>query len=170
MRIAVVMLVGLAASAGITVRSASSIQPPTVPCGDVIHHTTFPYLGDPGAGFRYRLVLRVVSVPPRYLRQVVPTHSSPWRYWRKAGLVVQAGAVPVVVSVPPRWRSRAAITWGNNIPIVESLRIAGCGSNAAVGNAYAGGFYLRDRAACIPITFRLGKRIQTVHFGIGRRC
>jgi hypothetical protein len=66
---------------------------------------------------------------------------------------------------------RAAIIWGNgNYDPASSLRIAGCGSDPNVGNAYAGGFYLRSRSACLPLTFRVGRRSATIRFGIGRRC
>ena len=45
------------------------------------------------------------------------------------------------------------MTWGNNTGIVHTLRIAGCGSDPSVGNAYAGGSYLRSSSACVPLIF-----------------
>jgi hypothetical protein len=158
-RPALVGLVLLAAGGAFT--SASSVR--TVPCGERIDTTRFPYPG-------YRAVLRSVSVPPGYLQQVVSTRPRPWGYWRKAGLVVRAGSPTVTVSVPRTWRRRAAITWGNNTGVVASLRIAGCDGAAKVGYAYAGGFFLRASSACVPLTFRVGGRSATVRFGIGRRC
>jgi hypothetical protein len=136
-----------------------------VPCADIIHDTKFPYRTG-----GYRLVLRSLSLPPAYLRQVVPTHEKRWAYWRKAGLVVRAGAAAVTVTVPRAWRGRAAITWGNRGGPVSSLRIAGCDGPKTVGHAYAGGFYLHARAACVPIRFQVGARGVTVHFGLGRHC
>src|SRR5205809_3803204 len=56
---------------------------------------------------------------------------------------MRAGSESVTVSVPRAWRSRVAITWGNTTGIVQTLRIAGCGTDPSAGNAYAGGFYLR---------------------------
>lgn len=154
---------------GATARPGSSGPARTVPCGEVIDHPTFPYVG--GVGHRYRLVLGVISAPPAYLAQVVATHERPWAYWRKAGLVVRAGGQPVSVSVPEGWMKRAAIIWGNgNYDPASSLRIAACGSDPNVGNAYAGGFYLRSRSACLPLIFRVRRRSATVRFGIGRRC
>jgi hypothetical protein len=136
-----------------------------VPCTDIIHYTKFPYRTG-----GYRLVLGSLSVPPAYLRQVVLTHDRPWAYWRKGGLVVRARAAAVTVTVPRAWRGRAAMTWGNRGGPVSSLRIASCAGPTTVGHAYTGGFYLRARAACVPILFMVGARRATVHFGLGRRC
>jgi hypothetical protein len=89
----------------------------------------------------------------------------------KAGLVVRNGDAPLKVSVPSAWQKRAAITWGNNvIGPVGSLRIAACLSSSPGWHAYAGGFYLRSRAACVPLIFRVGNRSATVRFGIGTHC
>jgi hypothetical protein len=101
---------------------------------------------------------------------VVPTGQKPWAYWHKQGLVIRATGEPVTVTVPKTWRTRVAITWGNRPGIVSSLRIAGCRASANVGNAYAGGFYLRSPSACVPLTFTVGKRSATVRFGVGKRC
>jgi hypothetical protein len=134
--------------------------------------TRFPYLGNRQPEHRYRLVLGVVSVPPAYLAQIVPTGEWPWRYWRKQGLVVRASGESVTISVPAAWRSRAAIAWGyggKGEPF-SSVRIAGCGSDKTSGRAYSGGFYLRSRSACVPLIFRVGPRSATVRFGLGQRC
>jgi len=138
----------------------------TVPCREVIDHTAFPY-----AGSGYRIVLGAVSVPPAYLAQIENTGEPPFPYWRKAGLVVRADGRPVTITVPDGWRDRIAFEWGNagtGGPF-SSLRIAGCGSSPAVGNAYAGGFVVRT-PACVPLTFHVGGRSATVRFGLGRRC
>jgi hypothetical protein len=122
--------------------------------------------------YRYRLVLGAVSVPPAFTAQVVSTGERPWRYWVKQGLVVQANGKPVTVSVPSAWRERAEIAWGyagKGEPFSD-LRITGCGSDRTLGRAYAGGFYLTSRSACVPLTFRVGTRSATVRFGLGERC
>jgi len=156
---------GLAGWVGVTAAAAPGTTP-TVPCADRIAVTRFPYRES-----GYRVVLGVISAPPAYLPQdVVATHRRPWTYWLKQGLVVRANGMTVTVSVPARWRARAAITWGNNTGIVSSLRIAGCGSDQHAGNAYAGGFFLRARSGCVPLIFRVGTRSAIVRFGIGRRC
>jgi hypothetical protein len=155
---------GALALAALTARAAESGSRPVVSCDSIIGRGSGHEAG-------YRVVLGVVSVPPAYLRQVEPTHTKPWTTWRKAGLVVRANAPPVDVRVPRTWRSRAAITWGDSA-IVSTLRIAPCAAflPPKVWNAYAGGFYLRSRSACVPLVFRVGRREQTVRFGLGRRC
>jgi hypothetical protein len=172
MRIAfLIAAVGFAAALTLAAQAASSPPGRTVPCSEIIGRTKFPYLGDYRANFRYRQVLGVVSAPPAFLKQVVPTNSRPWTHWRKQGLVIRASGESVTIVVPKGWRNRAAIAWGNggHGPF-SSLRIAGCGSNPSAGNAYAGGFYLRSRSACVPLIFRVGKRSATLRFGLGRGC
>jgi hypothetical protein len=144
--------------------SVSAPPPPTVPCDDVILNPPRPLSGG------NRLVLGVISVPPLYQGQVEPTHSAPWGFGAKAGPIVRAGTASVTVTVPAAWRKRVAITWGNNTGIVSALRIAGCPVPPNVWNAYAGGFYLRSRSACIPLIFRVGGKSATVRFGVGQRC
>jgi hypothetical protein len=140
-------------------------------CRDSIAVTQFPYLGSSRPQDQNRLVLGVASVPPAYLGEVVATDDQPWRYWRKAGLVIRSGSERVTLSVPKEWQSRAAIVWGNGGDgVFSSVRIAGCGSDPRTGNAYAGGFYLRSSSACLPLLVRVGTRTATVRFGIGRRC
>src|SRR5919197_374480 len=78
----------------------------TVPCDEII---TPVASGDANGN---RIVLDVISVPPAYLEPVAE-REGPWRYGRKAPLVVSSLAGPVVVSVPARWRRRVAISWGN---------------------------------------------------------
>jgi hypothetical protein len=165
--VALLAVLGCAASAASGAAPVKLATAPVVPCDDIILDTRFPYRSG-----GYRSLLGVLAVPPGYLQQVVPAQSTPWRYWRKAGLVVRAGAPRVTVSVPRAWRSRAAITWGNGSAGRElaTLAIARCSGPARVGHAYAGGFSLRTASACVPIVFQVGSRRATVRFGIGRRC
>ena len=155
------ILLGLAPTAALAARTGNV---PTVPCDEIILHVKSGRAGG------YRVVLGVVSVPPARLIQIVPTHDRPWAYWRKAGLVVRAGAPPVTVTVPAAWRRRAAITWGNSTGIVSALRIASCPGPANVWNAYAGGFLLRSPSACVPLRFSVSGRSKIVRFGLGRAC
>ena len=93
-------------AADVLASAASPTSGRTVPCGESIDSTRFPYIGSSRPQDRYRLVLGAVSVPPAYLAQVVPTGETPWAYWRKAGLVVRADGRAVSISVPPAWRGR----------------------------------------------------------------
>ncbi len=158
--------IALSALTGVAARAAPPSPLPTVGCDQEIG----PVKSARQDG--YRPVLGYVSVPPPYLAQPVRVPSfAPWVYWMKAGLVVRNGHTPVTVSVPSAWRKRAAISWGNNvIGPVSSLRITACLSSSPGWHAYAGGFYLRSRAGCVPLLFRVGNRTATVRFGIGRRC
>ena len=162
MRIAAAaILLALAATTAVEAQPSSV---PTVPCGQIILRISSGHAGG------YRIVLGVVSVPPAQLIQVVPTHERPWAYWRKAGLVVRAGSPPVTVSVPATWRRRAAISWGNRTGTGSEVRIASCPGPKTVWNAYAGGFYLRTRFACVPLRVSVGARSRVVRFGLGRPC
>lgn len=172
MRVLAALIVGgFVLFAGLATPSASTADVGrSVPCGDAIGFTKFPYLGNSRPENRYRRVLGVVAVPPAYMQQVVPSSQKPWPYWHKQGLVIRATGESVTVTVPKLWRKRAAITWGNNAGPVSSLRIEGCGTSRAVGHAYAGGFLLRSPSACVPLVFAVGKRSVTVRFGVGERC
>jgi hypothetical protein len=163
--------VGVTCALGVIASVASPTPGRTVPCRESIAGTRFPYVGSSRPQYRYRLVLGSVSVPPAYQAQVVPTGETPWGYFRKAGLVVRADGQAVSISVPRAWRDRAGITWGNGgMGVFDSLRIAGCPRDAVEGLAYAGGFYLRSPSACLLLVFRVGRRSETVRFGIGRHC
>ena len=60
-----------------------------------------------------RVLLGRVAVPQRGLVQVDHVGGR-WPYWTKAGLLVRANSPPEAVSVPPAWRTRAAIEWGDS--------------------------------------------------------
>jgi hypothetical protein len=138
---------------------------PIVPCGDAIgHHAT-------GTTDGYRTVLGVVSVPPAYLAQVVRSGQAPMRWWRKAGMIVRSGSPPVTLTVPQALHNELEITWGNANRQGSALRFAACPSyGRPVWNAYAGGFLLRERAACASLIVTVGRRLATIRFGIGTHC
>lgn len=165
-----VATVALALAAGCTASSAgttggpAAAPPMRVGCLQVIDRARRPFEGG------YRRVLGVIAAPPAYLSQVVRSTDPRWPYWEKAGMVIRAGPRPIDVSVPANWRSRAAITWGNGRPAVSALRFTPCQVPAGVWNAYAGGFLLKTRGACVPLVFRVGREHQVVRFGVGVRC
>ncbi len=153
--------------AGVGAQSSTSAPSRTVTCDEIILAVRS------GSASGYRVVLGVFSVPRAYLPQVVRTRDRRWPYTSKAGLVIREGpGRPVVVSVPERWRDRAGFRWGDVPGVYSSLRFARCPQTATGKdwNAYAGGFYLRSRSACVPLRFAVGRRSATVRFGLGRRC
>jgi hypothetical protein len=158
-------LVALAAPLCLAASAATSRALPTVSCNSIVLRLKSGHAG------HYRVVLGAVSVPPAYGPQVVRSLNASWPFWRKAGLAVHGGSRVVVVTVPKAWRRRAAITWGDSA-IVSGLRFAPCRALPGLGvwNGYAGGFYLRSRSACVPLTFRVGQRAKTVRFGLAKRC
>lgn len=164
--VAIGLLLG-AASARSTASPTATVVP-LVACERIVlrvaHHAA------------YRLVLDAISLPATTLPQVVAlpqnvAEQERWRYWSKAGLIVRGGSPEVNVSIPASWRNRAAIGWGNS-GAVDSLRIVSCRPSGPrkQWNAYAGGFYLRSRSACVPVIFRVGGRSAIVRFGVGRSC
>src|SRR5690348_530801 len=152
------------AAAGRPLRPSPSAGQLRVGCGQVIESANSGTVG--GA----RVVLGVLSVPPAHLPPALPSGLGSWRYFRKWGLGVRAGSPAVLVSVPRAWRYRAAISWGNNIGIANSIRVLSCPRQAGAWNRYAGGFYLRSASACVPLVFQVGRQSMTRTFGIGRSC
>lgn len=133
----------------------------------------FPHLGNRDPRYRTRLVLGSVSAPGALVPQSSPTESKPWTHFAKWGMVFRAGSgADVSVTVPPAWRSRVAISWGNaqHGRVFHTLRFPRCGADSTRGNAYAGGFFLSRQADCIPLRFRVGTRTKLLWFGIARRC
>jgi hypothetical protein len=56
------------------------------------------------------------------------------------------------------------------VTVSDEIREWADRARAKVGFAYAGGFQLRVRAACVPLVFRVGRRSATARFGLGRAC
>jgi hypothetical protein len=135
-----------------------------VSCDQVIDRTTRPFSDG------YRRVPGAVAAPPAHIPQVVRSADPRWPWWEKAGMVIRAGAVPIGVRVPANWQGRAAITWGNNLPPAREIRFDACPSPAGVWNAYAGGFLLKSRGACVPLVFEVGGERRVVRFGIRVPC
>ena len=151
---------------------AASAGERTVSCAEVIDQVRVPYLGNRDPRYRARLALDVVSAPPAEIPQSSRTESRPWTHFSKWGLVVRGGrGADVSVTVPPAWRHRVAISWGNaQSRVFHTLRFPRCGGASARGNAYAGGFFLRRAADCVPLRFRVGRETALVWFGIVKKC
>jgi hypothetical protein len=163
MRVLAPILALVLAAAASSIRAAPSVTPVRVGCDQIIDQ-------ERSKPRDYRLVLRIVAVPPARLAQRAVRVSGRWPYWHKAGLVIHSSRKAVTVTVPKAWRGRVAITWGNDTGVVSSLRLAPCPSPPHLWNAYAGGFYVRSAKACVPLVFRVVGRQKLVRFGIGRSC
>jgi len=158
----------MAAAVAFSARAAVRQPSPTVRCDEIILRVA----GKEGAADKRRLLLGRVLVPEPYLAQIERTYRQPWRYFRKAGMVIRGGLkAPVSVRVPRLWRSRVAIRWGNAGAPVSSLRFEPCAAfGANKWNAYSGGFYLQSPSACVPLIFRVGRHSASARFGLGVRC
>jgi len=169
--ILLLLAAGLVTASALGARTTSSPgRSRNVPCDEIIDLTRFPHWGNAQPQWRNRLVLNSISVPPAFIHNYSSDQPG-WPYFSKWGIVVRSDGRSVTLTVPPRWRDRLAIDWGNNgHGVYQVIRLAGCKYGKNVGNAYAGGFYLRSRSACVPLTFRVGDRTATLRFGIGRRC
>jgi hypothetical protein len=142
-----------------------------VPCAEKVDTVAFPHLG--GRDYPAQQVLDAVSAPGKHVPQSSETGAPPWRWFAKWGIVVRGGpGAPVVVSVPPAWRTRVAITWGNarHGRVFHTLRFTRCGADPSRGFAFAGGFSLRKQNGCVPLRFATGGRSRLVWFGIAKRC
>lgn len=158
-----------ACSEGSPASSKSASERPTVSsdavtCDKIILTSAHPF--HEGT----RRVLGVIAAPPAYISQVIRHPGEQWPYGEKAGLGVRAGSGPITITVPTAWRSRVAIAWGNITTDAGSVQIAACPPSANVWDIYAGGFSLRHRSECFPLTFSVDQKTSTVWFGLGRRC
>jgi len=116
-----------------------------------------------------RLVPGVLAAPPAHIERGASTATRPWAYFAKYGIEIRSGSPNVLITVPKAWRHRAAISRGNNVGTVSSLRLASCPRQYQQGdwNAYAGGFYLRSPSGCVPLIFQIGHQTATLSFAIG---
>ncbi len=148
-----------------TVETASVSDVPVVPCETSLGGARYS-----GTELDDRLVLDVIYVTAGYRGDAAtPTGAKNWPYFADTGLTVRAGAPPVEITVPEKWRDRAAISWGNTKP-VHALRFPSCPSYGLPWNVFDGGFHLRSRTACVPLLFTSEGKQATVPFGIGTRC
>lgn len=163
--------VSLLALSGLTALAAGAGRSAAKPGGraeGVITVSCRDAIGREPNGVQRRVILGVVSVPPRYVPQVVRYQHDGWAYWSKWGLSIQAGNGPVRISVPKAWRKRVAIEWGLGGPVSEQ-RFEACSPPPTYWNAFAGGFSL-SAPACVPLVIQVAGQRRTVRFGVGHRC
>lgn len=161
----VAICAGAALSAVGTADTTSASPTPIATCGSIIGVATGPR----AAG--RRLVLGRVSVPPARLYDPVALPADhPWPYWIKTGMVVRSGVKKVTITVPPEWRSKVAITWGDADGGQAVITFEACPDSRARWFAYAGGFLLGSPSLCVPLIVKVGARSRVVRFGIGTPC
>ncbi|HSO95799.1 MAG TPA: hypothetical protein VLV81_07130 [Acidimicrobiia bacterium] len=98
------------------------------------------------------------------------------RFFAKDGLQFRTGA-SFDLRVPPEWRGRVSLGWGNPAPRTTHLRVAGCAwtpspsqsSPRGTWLAFAGGYWVRQ-PACVSVLVTVGHRTRRVHIGIGVAC
>ena len=89
----------------------------------------------------------------------------------KVGLVIKTG-VKFTIIVPPNWRDRMRIGWGNTgYTLATTLHVPGCSSMPAGAEwlVYPGGFWL-TAAACVPLTIETDTGSRSIQVPIGKRC
>ena len=133
-----------------------------VACADAIGSQAHPSPGQ-------RVVFGAIQLPPERLpghtERMANTSALP--YWAKSGVLLRASAPPVIVAVPRAWQPRAGIMWGGTTP-VATVRFRTCVGSGWL--AFAGGFRLQQRSACVPLHLRVGARRRQIRIGIGRGC
>ena len=131
-----------------------------------------PVTGNPPVGSTPRIVLGRLALAPARLPYVVRRSDvRPFRWWSKAPLAIRAGSGAVTLTVPPPWRTRVAITYGDFRPdaAATALSFQPCPSAGTRWNAYPGGFFTTTRV-CFPLDVTVGGRTATVHTGMGVPC
>ena len=153
-------------AAGVTVTTA------TLPCSDQINASSGPtpprtlVLGDVALSTSYALGAGLLRDEP----------DARARYFAKDGLQIRAGTSFDLV-VPPEWRGRLSLGWGNPAQRTTHLKVRGCrwtsspsqGSPPGAWLAFAGGYWV-PRAACVTVLVRAGQRQRRVRIGIGIAC
>ena len=89
----------------------------------------------------------------------------------KVGLAIKTG-VKFNIIVPPTWRNRMRIGWGNNgYTLATTLQVPGCSytPDGAKWLVYPGGFWL-TAAACVPLTIETTTGTRSIHVPIGKSC
>jgi hypothetical protein len=89
----------------------------------------------------------------------------------KVGIVIKAG-VKFNIIVPPTWRNRMRIGWGNNgYTLATTLQVPGCSStpDGAKWLVYPGGFWLTV-AACVPLSIETTTGTRSIQVPIGKNC
>jgi hypothetical protein len=164
MRFAVLAAALVLAAAGAAAAPAPAAGSRTVTCRDVVGPTR-PRFAHPWQMALESAAIRNIAPKPTRVK------SGSWRFRSPTGIIVRGYAPPLLVSVAPGWRGRAAIALGRVAPGV-AVRIATCraANDGKAWNAYRGALYVRAHRDCVPLVFRMGNRVQTLRVGVGAPC
>jgi hypothetical protein len=159
--IAAVVLLGAADAVASTTATAKRVL---APCAASTLHSSFPVAGS-------RTVLPNAAVPPRdsAAASVGRVRQGPWRYFLKGAVFLRNGSGPVTATIPPAWRSRVAISWGND-GFGDTVKFTSCPAVVPGAYGWTGGFYFNTRGGCVPVIFSSGKTTRRVIFGLGGSC
>src|SRR5437870_4161994 len=119
------VVAGAAAASVAAATAPGGIAPrKIVTCDEAISFTRAPSAGT-------RVLLGRVALPPeRFPGQPhAAPENRPLPYYAKFGLQVHAGRGPVDVIVPPAWRTRVALGWGEDSggpQQASTVRVLGC--------------------------------------------
>jgi hypothetical protein len=159
--------VGLSVLLGVSQQSAArptGARALSVGCGNIIGSTRSTAVAPS------RIILGVFAAPAMRLQRAALSGDARWPYFAKSGVEIRAGVGPVAVLIPSRMQGQAAISWGNGLPVVATVRFPRCRPSPDRWNAYAGGFFTRSPTACITVVVRIGARSKTTRVSIGQRC
>lgn len=172
-------MLAVAATAGWWNLGAAALAAPTgvastvtLPCADQINASSAP--APPRTVILARVALSTrVALGAGLLRDEPDPDA---RYFAKDGLVIRAGASFELV-VPPEWRGRLSLGWGNPAQRTTRLRVAGCrwmtspseSSPPGAWLGFAGGYWV-GHPACVSVLVRAGRQQRRVHIGVGVAC
>lgn len=156
-------------SGHVSAASGNGPGPPrqvSLDCSDPIDTVPSPW--GPQSG-----ILDVVGLDITSTLQAARTGGTdPHRLFAKTPLLVRAGH-EANVTLPASRATRVSIAWGNHAPEwTTGLHIPACPAPPGASGrwlVFPGGFSV-DKAACVPLRIRVGRRMTTVHVSVGVHC
>lgn len=153
--------------AGCEAAKSSLVPLSTVNCASTTVTSPFPVPRSV-----YREVLGAVLVPLRYQPKadITASPNKQWPFSMKMVIFIHQRTRPVLASIPKRLRSHVAMMWGTTPPS-SAVRFTSCSTTGLGADGWTGSLFLKSRSPlCVPILFSIGRRHESVPFGIGRHC